>query len=424
MARPHRHSLARLATPLGLLEFLALLPPVVLGSCVGDMTVASVDHNRAPGAASELDILVVVDNSSPAGTPQHLLASELAAFVAALDCASGGVPSIHLGVVSTDLGDGEQGNPGCFDDGDGGRLQDTPRLPGCSTLDEPYLIDRDDGNGGRDRNFEGRLEDALACIATLGSGGCAVAQPLEAMARALRIESSQDAGFLRDEAYLAVIFVTGRDDCSAADTQAFAPRGRTGSGVVDFHCAEAGLVCGENEIPSQAGTYHDCRPRDGCFLHHPEGYVNLLLGLKPDLSMLVVGLITGPPAPLTIELDSANEPVALPACTGSASRAFASPRLDYFGRKFPNSFVASICAGNAGASLAEMAATFCDGIAQNLPSHPVGGRGCRAVPAAAVPQVGQQHSAALLVVLVVAVRFFLFERRCRDGKGFVPPIRE
>lgn len=56
----------------------------------------------------------------------------------------------------------------------------------------------------------------FACIAKVGTSGPAFEMPLEGMKRALvdRVSDNTNAGFLREDALLAVVFLTDEDDCS------------------------------------------------------------------------------------------------------------------------------------------------------------------------------------------------------------------
>jgi hypothetical protein len=60
---------------------------------------------------------------------------------------------------------------------------------------------------------------AFSCIAQLGPDGCGYEQSLEAMYRAL--DPAVNPGFIRDDAALAVLFITDEDDCSARDTSLY-----------------------------------------------------------------------------------------------------------------------------------------------------------------------------------------------------------
>src|SRR5262245_681481 len=64
--------------------------------------------NELPGAppSRDLDLLFVIDNSNSMMEEQAALASALPRFVDALSGAAGGLPNLHVGVISADVGIG------------------------------------------------------------------------------------------------------------------------------------------------------------------------------------------------------------------------------------------------------------------------------------------------------------------------------
>ena len=95
-----------------------------------------------------------------------------------------GLADLHLAVVSTDMGAGDGSIAGC--DANGGKngvFQFAPR-GGCGASGlEPgatYI-----SNVGGVKNYTGKIEDVIACIAPLGESGCGFEHPLAAAARAL-----------------------------------------------------------------------------------------------------------------------------------------------------------------------------------------------------------------------------------------------
>src|SRR5262249_36956424 len=59
------------------------------------------------------------------------------------------------------------------------------------------------------------LAEEFTCMASVGANGCGFEHQLESVYAALR-NKQENAGFLRDDALLAVVFVTNEDDRSAA----------------------------------------------------------------------------------------------------------------------------------------------------------------------------------------------------------------
>lgn len=160
----------------------------------------------------ELDLLFVIDNSPAMAGRRDQLQAGLRRIAARLHAFPGGLPDLHVGVVTTDLG--TRGGPGqgaCAGLGDDGRLR---ALPGTSTR---FLVDVVQPDGAILRNYDGDLGDALARLADVGSAGCAATQPLGAARRALSHEANR--GFRRDGAHLALIFIAASDDCSFDDPE-------------------------------------------------------------------------------------------------------------------------------------------------------------------------------------------------------------
>ncbi|MDQ3301250.1 MAG: hypothetical protein M3619_32110 [Myxococcota bacterium] len=150
----------------------------------------------------QLDLLFVID-SSPAMAPhrERLLAS-YRDMISALRTLPGGLPDLHLAVVTADLGTHslQAAIPGCT-------------LRGDDAVFSGYLVDEWQETGQRLRNYSGDLEDAFVRIADVGSSGCPITQPLEAARRAL-VAQPENAGFLRPNAYLGIVVLAANDDCS------------------------------------------------------------------------------------------------------------------------------------------------------------------------------------------------------------------
>jgi hypothetical protein len=111
------------------------------------------------------------------------------------------------------------------------------------------------------KNYPGTIDDAFACIANVGTSGCGLEHQIASGATALGFRGTVPAtnvGFLRPDAFLAVVFITNEDDCSAPpDTPLFdiasgttlaSPFGPLGS----FRCNEFGHLCG-GVMPPRTG---------------------------------------------------------------------------------------------------------------------------------------------------------------------------
>ena len=69
------------------------------------------------------------------------------------------------------------------------------------------------------KNYTGNLADVFTCIAALGETAAASSSQFAAITRALgadgRAAPAENQGFLRPDAYLAIVMITNEDDCSA-----------------------------------------------------------------------------------------------------------------------------------------------------------------------------------------------------------------
>src|SRR5688572_14339963 len=107
---------------------------VLAPACI-DRTITSVEPEPSKESTTDfpvrinrdLDLLFVIDNSRSMTPEQDSLAVNFYRLIEALETLEGGLPNLHIGVVSTDMGAGES----CSSN-DAGRLQATPRVPGCA----------------------------------------------------------------------------------------------------------------------------------------------------------------------------------------------------------------------------------------------------------------------------------------------------
>src|SRR5262249_51631528 len=118
----------------------------------------------------DLDILFVVDNSTSMAPKQAALTANFQRFMDVLQAFPGGMPNVHIGVVSSDVGIGGFTAEGCVGSGDDGLLQNRAR-GACTPPTDRYISDVA-GPGGRVTNYSGKLADAFTCIAQLGTLGC------------------------------------------------------------------------------------------------------------------------------------------------------------------------------------------------------------------------------------------------------------
>ncbi|MBW2460417.1 MAG: hypothetical protein JRH11_02140 [Deltaproteobacteria bacterium] len=195
-----------------------------------------------PGLELMVDMLFVVDSSGSMSEEQRALAREFPRMVRMLatgDVDEDGRPEfepvtdLRVAVITTELATGDIDVPGCTPsrlDGDDGIL----RRHGYFWREEcvrdyPPFLEFHAGAAGAER-----FVHDFSCVAQVGTTGCGYEQPLEAALKALTPSTSditfldgtghrdgENAGFVRDDAILAVLVITDEDDCSVADPGLF-----------------------------------------------------------------------------------------------------------------------------------------------------------------------------------------------------------
>jgi hypothetical protein len=328
-------------------------------------------------AERDIDILFLIDDSDSMGEEQQSLAENFPRFIEKLTGIQGGLPNVHIGIISSNVG-AHPDIPTCTDaDSDEGRLQfafvnqDDPRCQdGSLGLDGKFIRDVviNDETGARERNYTGPGEDAqdlsdvFSCMAKLGVGGCGFEGQLESIKQAL--SNPDNEGFLRPNAYLAIIIITDEDDCSAFDPEMFNPRisGKESAlGPLDsFRCFEFGVQC-EPDDPRELGEKTNCVPRtDSPYMPDVQDYVQFVKDLKKDdpSKIIVAGIIgvddLAADKPLEVELvqkERAEVFSLVPACQVLApdgvtveSKATPAVRLRAFLEQFPGrNTIQTIC---------------------------------------------------------------------------------
>ncbi|HEX3766574.1 MAG TPA: hypothetical protein VHW23_48100 [Kofleriaceae bacterium] len=312
---------------------------LALASCTHDLAVFDrIDVQPA----RDLDILYVLDNSAARGN-YDAMAAQLGELEDQLASIDGQLPSLHAGVVTTDLG--ARGRldaaPGpavgrCAGDGDAGRLV----APTGGLAFGGFLEDERGAGDTRIRNFDGDLGAALGRLtdppAGIADTGCDYPQPLEAMRRSL--DPATNPGFIRPGAMLSVVFLTSQDDCSLAHAAMLDPANTALGPPFSFRCTEQGVICDPGD-PRQVGTHTGCRPRDGSpFMVDVADYQRFLAAYKPDPRDVVVSAVAGPRS--AFEVADAGVPVLLPSCQGAGGSAMPAVRIgalvDQFGGALVN----------------------------------------------------------------------------------------
>ncbi|MGN6106108.1 MAG: vWA domain-containing protein [Kofleriaceae bacterium] len=159
---------------------------------------------------NQMDIVFVVDDSASMSEEQSNLASNFPRFANVLDTftASNGDPIDYRVAVTTTGRDvnwtisiGSISLPN-NEHGDNGAFRNTCGAP-------RRWLERGDAN----------LASTLSCRANVGTGGPTFEMPMLVTRMALqdRLIDGTNAGFLRDDALLALVFLTDEDDCSRPD---------------------------------------------------------------------------------------------------------------------------------------------------------------------------------------------------------------
>ena len=266
----------------------------------------------------DVDVLFVIDNSPSMADKQAALVAGFPKMMDALGTLEGGLPNLHIGVITSDMGsmgslDLEPGptigNPqygGCSGRGDDGNLKhnDGPD-PAVELGGALYISDLGNEDGSRTRNYTGELRDVFTKIATVGAGGCGFEQHLASMRRALTNTANGD--FLRPNANLAVVILADEDDCSMAHSALLGPESDMMGLLGSFRCTRFGIECdvgGETtDAMNQLGVKDNCHPRtDSAYVEDVTPFVDFLNGLKDDPRAVMVAAIAGPTTPVTIEL--------------------------------------------------------------------------------------------------------------------------
>ncbi|HEY5951164.1 MAG TPA: hypothetical protein VIV40_36985, partial [Kofleriaceae bacterium] len=238
-----------------------------------------------------IDILFVIDDSPSMLDKQTNLKNNFPNFIDVLNTIEGGLPNVHLGVVSSDLGtkgaDDAQAGPSigsgpgsCSGSGKSGNLQTN----GSTAVTGVYISDTKNSDGTRTTNYSGSLSAAFSQIASLGAAGCGFEQHIEAAKRALN-NNAANAGFLRPDAYLALIFIQDEDDCSIAHSTLLGGDTATLGPLQSFRCNRFGHVCAQGGADSN--QMNTVGPKGGCtsndnsaYLTKVGDYVTFFKGLK------------------------------------------------------------------------------------------------------------------------------------------------
>jgi hypothetical protein len=300
--------------------------------------------NFAVRGPKRYDLLFVIDDSPAMAPHRPNLVANLPNFINVLNTIEGGLPDLHIGVVTSDLGthgakDVEARTPvaGCAGLGGDGIMRGSPVVDGA------FIVDEQRFDGTRKRNYEGTLVSAFTHLVSVDAGTCTFAQPFEAMKKALE----SNAGFLRDDAYLIVIFITPQDDCTFENSWFLSNDPALGP-LDPFRCTSEGVVC---------SAPNHCGPRtDSTNMPAVDRYATFLKSLKADPNNVMVSGAFGPAQPFTIVNSGTGSRTLEPSCTYLQSSAKPGVRLRGLLDLFPNrSSFSTICQQDLSGALAPFA---------------------------------------------------------------------
>jgi hypothetical protein len=333
---------------------------LLLSSCIG-RRVARVDPEQTKVEVKDLpaipekdvDILFVIDNSGSMEAEQQSLQANFPKFMQVLETIEGGAPNMHIGVVTSNMGQhatdgiGNASVMGCSSTGDDGALRTTPAVSGR------FIIDELNGTT-RNRNYSGPLGDAFAAMAGVGVAGCGIEQHLSSVQRALENKTT-NSGFLRPNAKLAIITIADEDDCSLAHHNLF-ETGVEGA-ILNFRCTRSAIACTDYPDLSKPGLRTDCAPAaQSQYLEPVDRYVNVVKSLKPNWreDVIVAGII-GDEEPFEIVLNDKGQPVLGPSCTyGGNQTAFPPLRIASFLDQFTENVQKTICGADLSAAMVDI----------------------------------------------------------------------
>ncbi len=319
-------------------------------------------------APREVDLLFVIDNSPTMAGKQRLLAAAMPALVDELQKAPGGLPSLHVGFVTSDVGAGTLISAHCKPGGDRGRLI---FRPGCgSDRDGPFVRA---GQGAS--NVTDDLATTLACLSDLGAEGCGYEHHLQAARVALLPASSggpfDNQGFRRAGAHLALVVLADEDDCSAPpDTDLFTNPEDVPGQLGSVRCALRGHLCDGKPVPAMpfSAPLPSCAadPAGGGKLIPTRELVDAFAKVIGPSGSMSVAVIAGFPHEgpgryeLALSPSSATRDLALgPSCSSARGPAMPALRLQAFAEAFgPAGQTYSICQPDFAAVMKDVGAAI------------------------------------------------------------------
>lgn len=364
--------------------------------------------------SNKLDLLFVIDSSNSMRDEQESLAANIDAVVQQLQSRPQGLPSLHIGVVSADMGAGPYFIIGCDGNGDDGLFQIGNDGTGLCSSDSERFISVPAGTTSD--STEESFADLVACNTVLGISGCGFEQPLSSMRRGLELSGGLNGDFVREDAHLAVVILSDEDDCSALDVTMFdsSPSedhiSSTLGPLSSFRCTEFGLRCDETAIARADGTYEACAPDENSpYLHHPDDFVDFLRELKGSTHDVTVTVIAGDRNGLNVKIDD-GEPLLAHSCQSGNGQAVPAYRLGYFAEQFSNHLFTSICDADLAGAMNLVGTSLREGLEEPTvdPEDPTmsddtSDAGCQSG--------GSRSSTGALAFMLLALSSLAFRRR-------------
>lgn len=269
----------------------------------------------------KLDIVFMIDDSSSMELLQKKLTNQFPVFMNEIKKI---MPDVHIGVVSSSMGAGRnQGIAHCtLTQGPSGTQLGTGNDQGIfhtkalgATCDKAMLNPGQhfiiSSNG--QTNFTGDISDVFSCIAALGQDGCGFEHQFESVLRALGADGAdappENANFLREDAYLAIVLITNEDDCSAPpQSDLFDATTGTLSDPLgplqSYRCNQYGHLCNGQQpprTPAMPMTLDNCASAEDGRLLRVKDVVAAMKGLKKDPTKVLVAAIAGDPTPYVVD---------------------------------------------------------------------------------------------------------------------------
>lgn len=272
----------------------------------------------------QIDILFVIENSPPMQPEQQLLAANFPAFFQTIDTFTtpdGDLLQYRVAVTSTGITTSNTGGFFCnpTTPGDDGRFRQVPPMPN-------RWLERTDPD----------VSTSFSQLAAVGNECTSTCHtmPLQAMKLSLsdRIADGYNAGYLREEALLALVFLTDRDDCSSSQTA---------------------LEC----IPPPGNHPGGCPVNDPNTLEPVATYVDFLDDLKGGRERWAAAVIAAPP------------PSSCQSPSGGGTALPASRLSEFITQTGENGVFSTVCADDLTPALEEALNTFMKAC-EDLPPPP------------------------------------------------------